>query len=228
LIIGLTIDAVGTPAQFFTILDFLSIKGIKATFFIGTNIDKDIITSILDQSHEIGSHTFSHPASFQNLSFEEKEREIVLGQQWLMNHLCNSARKIKIRGFRAPYYNFDPDIPRILEKIGCYWDSTKAYFPLLGKRFKAKKYNNIIELPSLHPDDHTLIRRIGLTETQVSKIWKETYDMSEDVFIWGIHPYICAENVERSNMLKNFVQYIIDKGGKFLTMSEIASAHELD
>jgi len=84
-----------------------------------------------------------------------------------MNALRERVGEATIRGFRAPYYNFDPDIPRILEEMGYLWDSTKAYFPILGRPFRAERHGGIVELPSLHPDDHTLLRRIGLTEEQV-------------------------------------------------------------
>jgi peptidoglycan/xylan/chitin deacetylase (PgdA/CDA1 family) len=144
-----------------------------------------------------------------------------------MNALRERVGEAAIRGFRAPYYNFDPDIPRILEEMGYLWDSTKAYFPILGRPFRAERHGGIVELPSLHPDDHTLLRRIGLTEEQVLHTWTKSYNMSTEVFVWGIHPYICAENSLRTNMLECFIEYIRDDGGIFMSLSDIAKKYTM-
>jgi peptidoglycan/xylan/chitin deacetylase (PgdA/CDA1 family) len=142
-----------------------------------------------------------------------------------MKTLQDRVGEAAIKGFRAPYYNFDPDIPRILEEIDYLWDSTKAYFPILGRPFRAERNRSIIELPSLHPDDHTLLRRIGLTEEQTLNTWTKSYDMSTEVFVWGIHPYICAENILRTNMLERFIEYVRDDGGVFMSLTDIAKKY---
>ena len=74
--VGLTIDAVGEPDEFFTILDILNDYEIRSTFFCGVGIQPAILKSIYDRGHEIGSHTYSHAASYTSLSVEEKELDI--------------------------------------------------------------------------------------------------------------------------------------------------------
>lgn len=221
--VGLTVDAAGTHDQFKTFLNILSDFGIKSTFFIGVGIQSDLVKLIYKNGHEIGSHTYTHPVSLLKLNLQEKELEIKSSHLWLLNILNEEFKEAKIKGFRAPYYNFDPDIPKILEKIQCVWDSTKAYFPILDSHFKVEKIGKIIELPSLFPDDVTQINRLGLTENQVLKIWKKSYDLSTDTFIWGIHPYIITKNLDRIKMIRDFIEYIIEKNGKFLHLSEIAT-----
>ena len=129
-------------------------------------------------------------------------------RKFLHDVLDEKFNDVKIRGFRAPYYNFDPDIPKILETFQYSWDSTKGYFPILNSHFKMERFGKIAELPSLFPDDITLLDRMGLNENQVLKIWKKTFDISKDTLIWGIHPYISAKNPERIKMLKHFIDYI--------------------
>jgi peptidoglycan/xylan/chitin deacetylase (PgdA/CDA1 family) len=220
--VGLTIDAVGRRSEFNTIIDILKEFDVKSTFFGNVNTEPEIIKQIKNHGHEIGSHTYSHRPSISSISLWEKERDIRSGHLWLMDILKQGFSDLEIKGFRMPYYNFDPDIPPILEKMNYVWDSSKAYFPILGSLFKPERFGKIIELPCLHPDDHTLLRRIGLSENQVLKTWKKSYELSNDVFVWGIHPYICVENKERIEMFKAFLEYVIEKKGVFLTMSEMA------
>ena len=221
--VGLTVDAAGTPNECYTLLELLKDFKIKSTFFVGVRIQPDLLKLIYKNGHEIGNHTYSHPYSLLSLSFEEKESEIKHAHLCLLDTLNKNFKDAKIRGFRAPYYNFDPDIPKILDEINYNWDSSKAYFPILGSPFKTDKYRKILEIPSLFPDDDTMLDRIGLNENQVLKIWTKSYEMSTDTFIWGIHPYIVAKNSDRIKMIKKFIEYIIEKNGNFLCLSEIAS-----
>jgi len=221
--VGLTVDAAGTQNEFHTFLDLLKDFKIKSTFFVGVRIQPDLLKLIYKNGHEIGNHTYSHLNSLLRLPFEEKELEIKHAHLCLLNTLNKDFKDAKIRGFRVPYYNFDPDIPKILDEINYDWDSSRAYFPILGSPFKTDKYGKILEMPSLFPDDSTMLDRIGLNENQVLKIWKKSYDMSKDTFIWGAHPYMVAKNSDRIKMIKNFIEYIIEKNGSFLRLSEIAS-----
>lgn len=225
--VGLTIDAAGAPNDFFTLLDILNDYEIRSTFFCGVKIQPEILKSIYEKDHEIGSHTYSHAASFSSLAFEEKELDIRIGHLWLIDTLSRDFEDATVKGFRVPFYNFDSDIPRILEGLDYSWDSSKAYFPILGSPFKPERYGEIIELPSIHPDDHTMLRRLGLSENQVLKTWIKCFELSKDVFVWGIHPYICAENDSRIEMLKAFIDYVMENEGVFLTMSEIAEEMRL-
>jgi peptidoglycan/xylan/chitin deacetylase (PgdA/CDA1 family) len=222
--VGLTVDTVGNPSEYKLLLDTLSDFNIESTFFVCVKIESEaeLIKLIYKNGHEIGNHTYSHPIYLSRLSYREKELEIKSTHLFLDNILRQVDKKIEIKGFRAPFYNFDPDIFGIIEKNNYMWDSTKAYFPVLGSSFQAEKIGKIVELPSLFPDDSTMIIRLGLNEKKVLKIWKKSYDLSKNTFIWGIHPYLSAKNSSRINMLKNFIEYILNNDGNFLTLSEIA------
>jgi peptidoglycan/xylan/chitin deacetylase (PgdA/CDA1 family) len=154
--VGLTVDAAGTLVEFKSLLDILNDFDIKSTFFAGVKIKPDLLKIINKNGHEVGNHTFSHPVSILKLDNQDKNIEIISAHLWLNNILNQTKKNVEIKGFRAPYYNFDPNVIKILEKNEYLWDSTKGYFPLLGKHFKAEKIGKIIELPSLFPDDSTL------------------------------------------------------------------------
>jgi hypothetical protein len=38
----------------------------------------------------------------------------------------------------------------------------------------------------------------------------------------GIHPYICVENPERAQMLRSFLIYVEENGGRFCTLTEMS------
>jgi len=69
-----------------------------------------------------------------------------------------------------------------------------------------------------------MIWRLGLTESQVLEIWIRSYDLSEDMFVLGIHPYICAESHDRVQMLRSFLTYVEESGGRFCTLTEMSHA----
>ena len=112
--VGLTIDAVGTRDEFNVILDILKDYNIESTFFGNVNTEPEIFKLIKGNGHEIGSHTYSHTSSFSNISLWEKERDTRSGHLWLMDVLKEEFMDFEIKGFRMPFYNFDPDLPLIL------------------------------------------------------------------------------------------------------------------
>ena len=62
--VALTFDDGPDPIWTSQILDILKAKGVHATFFIiGQNAEyyPDLVQRILDEGHDIGSHTFTHP-----------------------------------------------------------------------------------------------------------------------------------------------------------------------
>jgi peptidoglycan/xylan/chitin deacetylase (PgdA/CDA1 family) len=223
--VGLTVDAAGTPSEQKILLELLKDLGVKATFFVRPKVPSDIINLIHGNGHEIGSHTYSHPV-LPDVTFDEKEFEIKSAHIYLLHILNQEFEDVEIRGFRAPYYIFDAEMIKILESIDYLWDNTRVYSPILGSYFNSEKYGNIIELPSMFPDDGIMYRRMSMNEKQVYKVWKKSYDLSEDVFIWCIHPYIVLKNENRTNKMKEFIEYMIDKNAKFTHLSDIA--HEID
>jgi len=106
------------------ILDILKQQDAKATFFvigISAEFNRNIIERIVDEGHEIGSHTYSHPnmasVSKKQLSFEltatERAIEAITGRKTTL--------------FRPPYgENIEPDVTSQIEQL--VFTSERGYY----------------------------------------------------------------------------------------------------
>jgi peptidoglycan/xylan/chitin deacetylase (PgdA/CDA1 family) len=90
------------------LLEFLAQRGIRATFFqCGANILRctDIARRVRDEGHEIGNHTFSHPALGPDL----KHRPLFKSRQFIYDELAKAQLVIRdhldleAKLMRAPY-----------------------------------------------------------------------------------------------------------------------------
>ncbi|HHX23993.1 MAG: polysaccharide deacetylase family protein [Tepidanaerobacteraceae bacterium] len=107
-------DDVFTP-QF---LDVLKDKKVKATFFIiGKRAEgyPKVMKRIVDESHLVGNHTWSHP-DIMKLSLE-KVKEEVLKTEELLDSYCKD-RKDRIKLFRSPYGSMDPERVEFIADMG--------------------------------------------------------------------------------------------------------------
>jgi len=113
--VALTFDDGPHPVYTPMILDILKENNIKATFFIiGENAEKhpELIKRIIDEGHEIGNHTYSHPhlknIGEKQLTEELKKTEKVLKEKfnytpslfrppegYCCNAVTNSAKKMR-------------------------------------------------------------------------------------------------------------------------------------
>jgi polysaccharide deacetylase family protein (PEP-CTERM system associated) len=106
------------------ILTLLQTHNTKATFFtLGKVIDDhpSLILKLIQEGHEIGCHTYSHPALY-NITPELFEQEI---------SKCNEAfakvSTLPFKGFRAPYFSVDARslwALDILKQHGFIYDSS--------------------------------------------------------------------------------------------------------
>jgi cellulose synthase/poly-beta-1,6-N-acetylglucosamine synthase-like glycosyltransferase/spore germination protein YaaH/peptidoglycan/xylan/chitin deacetylase (PgdA/CDA1 family) len=90
-------DPVNTPQ----ILNILKAKHAPATFFVigvEANNALDLLRREYDEGHEIGNHTYTHPAFTPNLSRTQIELELNLNER-----LLASTLGIKTQLFRPPY-----------------------------------------------------------------------------------------------------------------------------
>lgn len=115
--IALTFDDGPDPTITPKLLDLLSNKNIKATFFIlGKNInDNDnvkIIERIKNEGHEIGSHGFSHKKVHRMKSFKFKEE--ILKTEYLLKKYID----VKPIYYRAPHGFIRFDLYLQLKKLG--------------------------------------------------------------------------------------------------------------
>lgn len=106
------------------LMDLFENYGARATFFvIGRDLSLDSCKRFcLDarrRGHEIGNHTYSHPEHFFELSYLEKEREIVDCEEAI-----SSITEEPVTSFRAPGYYIDRDVLTILIERGYHYDSS--------------------------------------------------------------------------------------------------------
>ena len=107
------------------LLKLFSKYKIKATYFLlGKTIEDHpkLIQEIIDQGHEIGCHTFTHPFLY----------EISKGQFQKELDLCFSAIKefgIRYVGFRAPYFSIDHRSLWVLDVLENYFKYDASIYP---------------------------------------------------------------------------------------------------
>ena len=98
--IALTIDDGPDPVYTPQILDILRDRGIRATFFVvGGCVEQygDIIARMVDEGHEVGNHSYSHPY-FNKLSWRAAVNEIRM-----TSAVLNRILKKRSRFFRPPF-----------------------------------------------------------------------------------------------------------------------------
>lgn len=115
LYVCLTFDDGPTPDYTPKILDLLKKYDAKATFFVlgeFVNYYPEIATRIIEEGHEIGNHTFSHPEMTQ-LSIEELQSEILATERTICFHT-----KAKCSLFRPTYGVFRAESINQVESLG--------------------------------------------------------------------------------------------------------------
>lgn len=105
-------------------IDFFKKRDIKAVYFcVAADFENGkysyLLKKLIDNGHEIASHSYSHPQGFRLLSVTEKKKEILLSKK-LLEDLSDS----KIFGFRAPGWNIDDETMIILKECGYLYDSS--------------------------------------------------------------------------------------------------------
>jgi peptidoglycan-N-acetylglucosamine deacetylase len=128
---------------------------IKASFaVIGKWIEKFPMehSNIISHGHEIINHTYSHPNNtelnpniyFDELSFEEKEKEI---------KYCDELIRLKLnyipKGFRTPHFGIlhNPDVYKILKKLNYSYSSSTISTGTNSKGYPFHEENGIWEIP---------------------------------------------------------------------------------
>lgn len=105
-------------------LECLDQNNAKATFFViaKTAECKDVaaaLKNLVDQGHEIASHTWSHPKNLHNLTDRELDKELRQSK-----HFLEDITGQKVDGFRAPGYSFNQNILDTLISAGYSYSST--------------------------------------------------------------------------------------------------------
>ncbi|OUM59852.1 carbohydrate esterase family 4 protein, partial [Piromyces sp. E2] len=184
-------------------LAFLKTQNVKATFFVnGDNVlditsdkGKRIIKSIIDQGHEIGSHTWSH-ANLEELSESGLKSEITK----LENALVSIIGK-KPAFIRPPYGDGDDNktVQKNLQKLGYTgiimwnvdtkdWDN-KGNVDYALSKFKEKIGNGIISLNHVYYDEISETKLVNLAKKEIEYMKSQGYTPVTVSECIGLKPY---------------------------------------
>ena len=103
-------------------LDLLRARKIRATFFaIGENVaaHPDLFKRIVASGHELASHSMTHPQPFLKLANSELEAELTQSSRVILERTGKRAV-----GFRAPNFELNKDLVKILSKTGYLYDAS--------------------------------------------------------------------------------------------------------
>jgi peptidoglycan/xylan/chitin deacetylase (PgdA/CDA1 family) len=106
-------DDVYTPA----ILDVLSAKGVRATFFIiGKRAEgySDVMKRISNESHLLANHSWSHP-NIMKLPLDKIKEEVLKTEETLKSYYKDPNRQ---KLFRSPYGSIDPQRVEYIGNLG--------------------------------------------------------------------------------------------------------------
>ena len=112
--VHLTFDDGPHPQNTPLLLRELNLRGVKSTFFVSTtniapkhDAQKEIVSTIMDSGHTIGSHGYEHVAhalrNGERLSPEESNRQILLSTRYLDEATGNRFSRQRPLMFRFPY-----------------------------------------------------------------------------------------------------------------------------
>ena len=120
------------------IIDLFNRYRIKATFFvIGKDLEdeknREVVSEIYNQGHEIGNHSFTHPIGFRYLTRSEKEMEVQITEK-----LIEEVTGSRPRGFATPAYDIDEETLQILEERDYLYDTSvfPSHFSFWAKTYR--------------------------------------------------------------------------------------------
>lgn len=98
--------------------------GLRAAFFVvGEDLthdaNREIVRQLHHEGHEIANHTQTHPYGFARLNRQQKRGEIERATR-----LIESVTGQRPVGFRAPGYDVDQDVLKVLIDLGYRYDSS--------------------------------------------------------------------------------------------------------
>ncbi len=110
-------------------LEALSIRGLRATFFVvaeDTTSRPSWIEAIVAGGHEIASHSASHPVGISRLPADELRREVEEARATI-----EQATGAGVTGFRAPNWDVSPRLLGFVRRAGYTYDASLLPTPLL-------------------------------------------------------------------------------------------------
>ncbi len=109
---------------------------VKATFFlIGRDGEvpwkAELVKKLVEAGHEVANHTYNHPFGLRKLPQQEQVTEIERGEE-----VIKKITGKKPRGFKAPGYDMDAGVLRLLAEKGYRYDSSMIptfVYPMIMK-----------------------------------------------------------------------------------------------
>ena len=227
------------------ILDLLSSRGIKATWFIpGFTIETwpRECHDVVARGHEVAHHSWAHiPPATQTV--EEVEADLVRA-----NEAIAKLAGRKARGYRSPSWDLSEQAVDLLLRHGFQYDSSlmgSDYLPYrarrgdiatLGEPFRFGEETALIEMPiswSLDDFPHFEFVRTAATilpglqpARLVMQNWVDEFLYMKKSVEWGIltytmHPYVIGRG-HRMLALEDLVDRLIKEGAVFAMMEDAA------
>lgn len=228
-------------------LAILNNAGVRATFFICgevTSYLRDIMRDVVAQGHEIASHSVRH-RNLAIVSSDELREEVVRSKLALEDEFG-----VAIRGFRAPQGRVQPTLFALLAESGYLYDSSRIgkFFPgryrYRGVATPHMLPEGIVEIPvSVLPGIGVPMGLLWLNLLAAGGwAWSMRHPSLPDVVVLYSHPFDVLEQKEPSlaswplrlwymarerralQTFADFVHYWLSRGGRFVTLGEVASA----
>ena len=169
------------------VLDFAEENGYRFTFFMtAKNLDKKDTKRILDQGHEIGSHSYNH-VSHGKKSYQRIVREFSMARKEF------SKRGIEVEGFRAPFLSMGDSVVKAMGEFGFKYSSNVEG----GGVFSYD--NGVKEVPIIDPYDWKAFVVYGWNFDKLLEKWKG----QEGAYL--LHPWIITK------YLKEFKDFLPNK-----------------
>ncbi|MHA2170382.1 MAG: polysaccharide deacetylase family protein [Candidatus Kariarchaeaceae archaeon] len=179
------------------------------------------IREILRHRHEVASHGYKH-VKYPFLSPKEQDLEFQLA------HNIFQKMNIPIRGFRAPYNNYNDETLHLVEKYGFDWDGGIGYRLENRERtgfFATKNGETQFSFTCIPLNRHTddlLIDSYHLNNDQITKILNNEIRKvvkSGGVLMFDLHPIRIGQQ-QYVSVLSNIVDYAHQFDGWLPTVSD--------
>jgi peptidoglycan/xylan/chitin deacetylase (PgdA/CDA1 family) len=184
------------------VLDQLARHGIHATFFlVGTEVERhpDLVHRILDEGHEIGNHSYSHP-HMAHLDAEAARREVRDG----------SAAIEEVAGFRPRWFRS----PRGMLTGPIVQAAAQLHQDIA--MWSAVTHLGAMDEPTKEITDHLLLR---LTPGTI-------YDLHDGTSGREGDEHLVARRSQELPAYPSFISKGLDRGYRFVTLTElVAHAH---
>lgn len=206
------------------ILDIEKDYGIKATYNTVGKLINDtplVIKRIINEGHELASHSYSH-GIMSDMSLNELEQDIYYFKQLMKKN------NIPLNGVRSPQSKWSHAQMRVMANCGLKWsaENDKADYPYVIKKCGDKR---LIRMP-ITMDDWNYISLNWSSDkmfTEMLKMLDSAID-NRNFAAFGFHPWVLGEDVNRMQAFDKFIEVLMNKKNisivTFNEMSDIVNS----